>query len=157
DSLAHHRAVLGLPALSVNWGPWAEGGMAASTGWGRSFALMGLEPLRPEAALDALGRLMADPSRRQGTVASVDWATVGRCYGRGGGRTLLEEIVGDEAEGRRSDGHPEASALRGVSPGQRLGHLVEYMRGRVGGVLRLPPERVEPDRPLDTMGLDSLM
>src|SRR5262249_14122794 len=29
DELMHRRAAHGLPALSVNWGPWAEVGMAA--------------------------------------------------------------------------------------------------------------------------------
>ncbi|WNZ66021.1 SDR family NAD(P)-dependent oxidoreductase [Myxococcus sp. MxC21-1] len=38
DVLAHHRRAAGLPALSVNWGPWAEVGRlrwrrTGATGW----------------------------------------------------------------------------------------------------------------------------
>jgi len=30
DVLAHYRLSLGLPGLSINWGPWGDAGMAAS-------------------------------------------------------------------------------------------------------------------------------
>ncbi|RDJ92953.1 KR domain-containing protein [Lacticaseibacillus rhamnosus] len=32
DGLAHHRAALGRPGLSVNWGAWSTVGMAARLG-----------------------------------------------------------------------------------------------------------------------------
>jgi myxalamid-type polyketide synthase MxaE and MxaD len=31
DAMAHYRHNLGLPAISINWGPWAEVGLAAET------------------------------------------------------------------------------------------------------------------------------
>ena len=32
DAFAHYRRAEGLPALTINWGPWADAGMAASVG-----------------------------------------------------------------------------------------------------------------------------
>jgi NAD(P)-dependent dehydrogenase (short-subunit alcohol dehydrogenase family) len=53
DALAHDRRARGLPALSVNWGPWAEAGMAARHP--QAAAALGLAPMAPAAALQALG------------------------------------------------------------------------------------------------------
>src|SRR5262249_45550766 len=42
DALAHHRRAHGLPSLTINWGPWAEVGMAARL----SVAGQGVEKLK---------------------------------------------------------------------------------------------------------------
>ena len=54
-----HRRALGLPATSVNWGPWAQGGMASSDAARANLGARGLIPLEPTAALNALGEIIA--------------------------------------------------------------------------------------------------
>ncbi|WP_366887849.1 SDR family NAD(P)-dependent oxidoreductase, partial [Streptomyces sp. NPDC005476] len=62
DALAQHRRAQGKPGLSVNWGPWAEIGHAA-TDYGRraheQLGALGVGTLPPELAIATLERLMA--------------------------------------------------------------------------------------------------
>jgi acyl transferase domain-containing protein/acyl-CoA synthetase (AMP-forming)/AMP-acid ligase II/acyl carrier protein len=52
DGLAAYRQQQGLPALSINWGPWAHTGMAAGLDPGRAVG-----SIEPAAALSILGSL----------------------------------------------------------------------------------------------------
>src|SRR5262249_47952251 len=54
DALAHHRRAQGLPGLSINWGPWAEGGMAARL----SLAGQGVDKIEVADGLRVLGDLL---------------------------------------------------------------------------------------------------
>ena len=80
DTMAAYRHSLGLPALTVNWGPWAGEGMAAEHT--RRLELLGFRPLDPAEALRILEAEMAQ--RRSGQVIVAD----------GLGDALLRELSG---------------------------------------------------------------
>ncbi|MGR3939687.1 SDR family NAD(P)-dependent oxidoreductase, partial [Streptomyces sp. BRA346] len=72
DALAERRRAQGLPATSIAWGPWADGGMAADHALGRRMRREGLPPMAPELALTAL-RQALDHGDTAVTVADIDW------------------------------------------------------------------------------------
>ncbi len=69
DSLAWERRRTGLPALTINWGPWADGGMATRSADAARLAAQGIAPLPPDLAFQSLRMMLdarADASRRDG-------------------------------------------------------------------------------------------
>lgn len=74
DGLCQYRRYKGLPALSINWGPWSTVGMAAGLGekerlrWKES----GIYPIEPDAGLHALNAVMAFQCA-QLAIIRVDW------------------------------------------------------------------------------------
>ncbi len=75
DSLAEHRHALGLPALSINWGTWADTGMASrlSEVQRRKLDEIGLPPLQPDVALGWLGKALVAKDTAQICVQPIDW------------------------------------------------------------------------------------
>jgi len=73
DALAHHRRALGLPCLSINWGPWAEAGMAADIDNPHRIAEQGLESIAPEEGLQVLDKLLTQEVAQVG-VLPINWA-----------------------------------------------------------------------------------
>ena len=142
DAFARRRRAEGRPALSVNWGPWDGPGMAAEHGRARAFALLGLRPLGFDEAMNALGGLLASGAT-EALVAEADWSTLRSLDAHG--RKLLDDLAGGpRAVGERAKFDSRA-------------RLESDLRGRLAAVLRTTPDRIETDRPIDTMGLDSLM
>jgi acyl transferase domain-containing protein/acyl carrier protein len=159
DALAHYRRGLGLPALSVNWGPWAEGGMASSEAqqW---LTRMGVTALRPEQALTALEVLLGGGCP-QTTVANVDWTLFKGIYEARGQRPLLEKIEARSqatAEQQKKQKSIITQQLKISVKSDRQALLVAYLQAQVAKVLGLEPSKLpDPQRGFFEMGMDSLM
>lgn len=160
DVLAHYRHGLGLPALSVNWGPWAGGGMVLEE-FQTFLSRMGVEGLQPEKAIAALGYLL-EAGCVQTTVANVDWTRFKDLYEARGKRSLLEQIEGQSQEAVEQQQSEQRSEilqrLKDLPTDKRKELMVDYLLERVTQVLALPiSHRPNPNQSLIEQGLDSLM
>jgi acyl transferase domain-containing protein/acyl-CoA synthetase (AMP-forming)/AMP-acid ligase II/acyl carrier protein len=153
DALAHFRRAGGLPALSINWGPWSAVGMAAH-GAGTRLARRGMESLSPAQGVEALSRLLRHDTGAQVGVFRVSPRQWREFYQRGGSLPLLAELAQEASVA--SPAIPAGQFRREVlaAPQEKRLHLVEeYLAGALG--FRM--DRIEVTQPLDQLGLDSLL
>jgi acyl carrier protein len=157
DGLAIERRRQGLPALSVNWGPWSGGGMADAD-QRQQFERMGNHALDPDEALGALDDLVATRTPCA-IVAKVDWERFRSAYEARRPRPLVS--------GLGSAGQPIAAAadaaewvarLRQTAANDRLAQLTQLLRAEVADTLGFDsPDGVPADKDLYQLGMDSLM
>ena len=154
DGLAHERQAQGLTALSINWGPWAEAGMAATLdarNQGR-LARRGWEHLSSSVGLEAFGRLLHDPAPQVG-VLPVDWDIVAHASS-GATVPLLSELRLAPAS-RLAFARLDVAQLRRVSEAEQQAALETYLAAHVSQALAL--ESINLDDQIGQLGLDSLM
>jgi len=157
DALVHHRRALGLPGLSINWGPWGEAGMAAELDeHGRqTLARRGLTPLRPSAAFDALSALISSGAA-QAAVVDVDWTRYSReIYGQDVPPSLRSQVSGEHEQG--GGGEPGFRAKLGKAPADRRPAMLEsFVGGLIAELLGDVRETLPVDEGFYELGIDSL-
>ncbi len=160
DSLAHFRRSADLPALSVNWGPWAEAGMAAAReDRGARLTGKGIDSIPPAEGVRLLGRLLSSDAT-QVVVCPIDW----RRWAEADPAILTQPVLRHFFLG------PDTESTAGLNQGSLLDSILDaedaeqgrealagYLREQVARVLRIPDNRFDPQVPLNRLGLDSLM
>lgn len=152
DGLAWHRRSQGLPAISINWGPWTEG-MAADPMIAKRLALQGITALTVDEAHDAMEKMIVG-DLPQTTVMDVDWRRM--VMGLGSEvPSLLEGLA--PARRRSAGGDSEFVAkIKKMQPAPARELMVKTIGEQLQRILSTP-ELPQTDRPLIEMGLDSLM
>uniref|UniRef100_A0A3Q8GZA0 L-cysteine--[L-cysteinyl-carrier protein] ligase n=1 Tax=Myxococcus fulvus TaxID=33 RepID=A0A3Q8GZA0_MYXFU len=156
DALAHHRQALGLSAVSINWGPWSGGGMAASLEvperrrW--------FDWIEPAQGLELLGQAM-DSGRAQVAVLPIDWSKyVQRMSGVDATGLLRNVLDVARASLPRGKAVPMLERLKGQLRNRQQETLFEYVHQQVAQVLGWDAAKLMPgDVRLFDAGLDSLL
>ncbi|MDL2082184.1 SDR family NAD(P)-dependent oxidoreductase, partial [Streptomyces sp. GXMU-J15] len=166
DALAERRRAAGLPATSLAWGPWADGGMADDTASAARMRRGGVLPLKADTALDVLGRTATHPAPAM-VVADLDWADFAPAFTASRPSPLLASLpeARAAAEGKADgSGHPgpeDRAGLLGrltrLTPAEQDRVLLETVQSCAAAVLGYPgPEQVTAERAFRDLGIDSL-
>jgi myxalamid-type polyketide synthase MxaE and MxaD len=109
DAMAHYRHNLGLPAMSINWGPWAEVGLAAETierlKEGNALNQHLIKVLKIDKGLEILGQLLME-SDPQVMVLPFDLKNLIELYPTAAGMPFLSEVGGNETHVARLYARP---------------------------------------------------
>ncbi|QWF78550.1 type I polyketide synthase [Amycolatopsis sp. CA-230715] len=162
DALAEQRRFDGLPATSVAWGPWDEGGLASGA-VGEQLLRRGLRQLAPGLAVGALVQSVGLDETCV-TVADVDWARFVPGYTLSGPSALISSVPeaqrAMEADADTGGGDESAAFAREIaalSSSERDRKLLNLVRTKVAEVLGHGGlDDIEADRSFQELGFDSL-
>ncbi|MDF5729096.1 MAG: type I polyketide synthase [Rhizonema sp. PD38] len=164
DSLAHHRKLLGLPGLSINWGWWSNVGMTDIVDNRRGFAQLiaqGVEPIKSQQMLEIFEQLVQEDSPQVGVI-HINWSKFLEQFRLGGYPTLITELVPKvqklELSEQKATQLPQIlDQLKTASTEKRQSLLIIYLQEQIAKALGMSALGLNIDDPLNQMGLDSLM
>ena len=156
DALAHQRRALGLPATAINWGAWAEVGLATRADRVKHLTQQGIVPFSPEQGVELLGRILAR-DEAQLMAVRMEWANLVRLYAP----PFLTYLAQEAASEAGPSASPEAGLLRekllAARPEKRQRVAEEFLKEQMAKVLRSAPAKIDIHQPLTSLGIDSLM
>jgi acyl transferase domain-containing protein len=158
DALCRRRAAAGLAALSINWGPWAGGGMAAVRD-ADAWTARGVRPFTKGEGMALIGRALSS-GLAQVAALPIDWGRY--LSGVGASRAGLFDSVRPRA---KVDAGVEQnifadwqSRLAGAAAERRREVLEDLLRPALIAATGLPAGMEVPARKgFFDLGMDSLM
>ncbi|KAM3100403.1 MupA/Atu3671 family FMN-dependent luciferase-like monooxygenase [Phormidesmis sp. 146-12] len=161
DTLAYYRRSRGQPALSIAWGDWAEVGMRSRYVQEGYRLLPDSWTLLPEQGLAALEHLLHQEIA-QVAVLPVPWSEFFQVFPNADS-SLLQQLA-NQATNQATETQPSIAptswlqALESLPTNGRIEALQAHIQEQAAHVLGIqPPQRLDPQRGLFELGMDSLM
>ncbi|MEN8215012.1 MAG: type I polyketide synthase [Pseudomonadota bacterium] len=158
DGLAQHRRDLGLPGLSINWGPWGEIGMAAAldTRDQARWSDLGIGNIAPTRGVEILERLLTQKTAKM-AVLPVNWSKFLQQFQKDAQPPFFDAFK-QVSEKPSSAQPPFLKQLEATPAAKQRDLLLGLVRSQIGKVARLRAvEQIQPRQRLFDLGLDSLM
>ena len=149
DAIAHYRHSLGLPAVSINWGAWANSGMAVQQG----FKVEGLNPIQPDVGRKALEQLLASNVTQIGVIGA-DWQQLSQKYTYLLQSNYFSRLV-TPTESKTE--HQIFQELLDIDNEQRPAYLTNYLQTAIADILQIDAAKLSINDSLLDLGMDSLM
>ena len=146
DALAQVRFRAGLPALTVNWGPWAGGGLTDAVAQA-ALERLGISVLQPDAALRALETLLLSKAAPQAVAVNADWDRFTSVFDGLPRQQFFDEIASvepsEKKRGEKMCARPELQ--------QRVPEIVAELLGYPAG------RKLNAQAGFRDLGMDSVM
>ena len=149
DAIARYRRSQNLPALSINWGAWANSGMAIK----RDFKVPGLNLIEPKEGFAVLERLLTTELTQVGVI-DADWQQLSQKFAYLQQSNYFSKLVTPFEDKAQAQIFAE---LLATSIENRPEYLAEYLRSAISQVLGVEPDNLSLEASLLDLGMDSLM
>lgn len=162
DAIMQRRHQQGLPALVINWGPWAQSGMLSDTS-AEQASRRGLQVMDMNIGVQTFGRLL-NSDEHQLVVADVQWSrfrplmdmlAIGRVFGD------IQDVDAVAVPDTQVELNQEDLAFKAelaeCPSHERADRLLAYLRQQLARAMQLEQQEIDDTQPLIDMGIDSLL
>lgn len=160
DALALHYQAQGLPMIVIDWGAWRDIGAAARRQVGERLAETGMGAWTPEEGLAALAWTLEHRPARIAALP-IDWPKLRDHFGASLPPLFRELARAATYVPAQAKASPAPVTLRddlaALSPARRLERLADLVETQARGLLVIGDAPLRHDRPLNGLGLDSLL
>ncbi|NES83052.1 MAG: hypothetical protein F6K10_17510 [Moorea sp. SIO2B7] len=138
--------------MSINWGAWAAGGMAArlASGHHNRMQSQGIVAIEPEQGMQALGSLLSG-SQSQVGVFPINWSRFVSQLPSGQKIPFLSALISSTKNEQLLE------QLKAAPPEQGEKILIDYLKNKISTILGINAAKIKIKQPLTSMGFDSLM
>jgi phthiocerol/phenolphthiocerol synthesis type-I polyketide synthase D len=151
DALVLMRRAAGLPATAINWGQWADVGLA------RDLSFSVLDPMSPAEGLEALEAVLAADLTKVG-VARLRLDRVAEAFPEIGDLGYFANLAAELDLSDVDDDWAGPDALREMDAAEVDRVVTARLRKRISAVMGFSADgAIEIDQPLTSLGMDSLM
>jgi myxalamid-type polyketide synthase MxaB len=149
DGLTSYRCQLGLPSMTINWGPWSNAGMAIShKGDYQRWKDLGITPINPQEGVAIFEDLLTRNITQVG-VLKVDWAQFLAKTRPNSNLSFFAKVLPD---------FPSSSQHKSDLTISNTQDLLILICSQVAKVLGFnSADEIDPDTDFADLGMDSLM